>query len=106
MNTHGIALADQIADTIATYNMPPGQRRDSKKNCHRIAFHFRNMDEIYRCQDDILQNFRQAFACSANVVAAGFVRANAPKVSMARTLVIMKLAAREDDIVAFNFFEF
>jgi hypothetical protein len=104
--THDIGLADQIADRIARYNMPRGHRRDSKSNCHRIAFHFREPDEIRRCRADILRSFPQAFAFSADAVATGLLTANAATVSMARSLVIHKIATREDYIDGLNFFDF
>jgi hypothetical protein len=106
VNIHGIRLANRIADRIAKFDMPRGQRRDSKENCHRIAFRFRDMDEIARCRRHILQTSQQAFAFSADAVATGVLPANAATVSMARTLVIMKIAVRQDDVSPYNFFDF
>ena len=93
-----------VINAIATWNLPQGAvRRDSKSP--GLLFHFKDAHDLDQCKAAIMAAHPNAFSLSpAAVAAVGGAAHTANVVPMAFTAVVHKVAVREDDVQAFQFF--
>ena len=98
-------LADEIIQAINAVAASKAQLKNENQIMPWLI-HFDLSQHIYECQEEIFQKFPQAFAYSPLAIAAGGLHHGAPTVPLARSVVIHKVSANEEetDMEPFNFF--
>lgn len=109
-NWQGQVAVATVCDAIATFGMAGDSRRDSGEGCHGWIFHFEWYQDIVECKNALKIAHREAFAMSPGsveiVVGAGVARENLPTEPLAYGAIVIKIAVRQDDAVAYDFFYF
>ena len=107
IDLHGQQLADDILDSIASFEMGEGRRRDEMAGGYRWIFHFRCMDDVERCSESVHETHPIAFSFSrkAKRQFAGLRIPNGlSTVPLGLSAVIMKMGPHKSDGQNFQFF--
>ena len=106
IDVNGQAVADEIMDSIARFEMKEGRRRDEMEGGHRWIFHFGTMGDIERCKESIERGFPAAFTFSPGAMRrlAAQSLPCAPVLSLGESAVILKLGLRKNEGQHYQFF--
>ena len=100
------AVADEIMDRIACFEMEGGRRRDEGVGGHRWIFHFHTMTDIINCQSSIKKEFSRAFTLSKMTmrVLGGHLPGHISPLPLGQTSVINKKGPCQNDAFYFQLF--
>jgi hypothetical protein len=100
------AVADEIMDRVACFEMEGGRRRDEGVGGHRWIFHFNTMTDIQSCQSSIIKEFSRAFTLSqmAKSILGGPLPGHISPLPLGQTSVINKIGPCQNDAFYFQFF--
>jgi hypothetical protein len=104
----GLANANAVLDSVATYGLAPPGRRDSKPGCYRWIFQFKDSSAIPLCRAATLGLHGHAFSLSqsgvAVAVAAGANTAALRRVPLGDAMIIHKLSPTTSDVQPYSFY--
>ena len=106
IDVNGQAVADEIMDSIARFEMKEGRRRDEMEGGHRWIYHFGTVGDIERCKESIERGFPAAFTFSPGAIRrlAAQSLPCAPVLSLGESAVILKLGPRKNEGQHYQFF--